>query len=178
MTLDAAPDRIEIRTSLNQVAAGAVGFVALAAGLSFCAPQDPVSPGTPMTPWVITGCALAAVLLTLARALTNRSPRIILYASGIFWREDRNRIYETLAWPEIVSATIEPGSEDEVKRLRLHLEPRPALERVASEGARRWVDISLDTVDIHERRLRRVINQLAPHLFPGAARGRLSLGAT
>jgi hypothetical protein len=174
----ALSDKVEIRTSLRQTTAILIGSVALAAGLSFCSPRDPISPGTPAMPWVITGFALAGGLFYLVPALANRSPRIILDATGILWREGSNKIYESLSWPEIVSASIEPGDENEEKRLRLHLEPRSALERVASEGPRRWVDISIDTVDIHEGRLRRVINQFAPHLFTGAARSRVDLAAT
>lgn len=177
MTQD-APDRVEVRTALGEVATYVVAFVVLGSGLSFCAPFDTGPPIAAGSRWPIFAMLLAAGLFILARTLTNRSPRIILDATGIFWREDRNKIYEALPWPQILSATIEPGGEDEIKRLRLHLEPLPALERVASEGVRRWVDISLDTVDIHERRLRRVINQLAPHLFTGAARSRLDLSAT
>lgn len=178
MSQDAAPGRIEVRTSVNEVVIGVVACIALLSGLSFCSSFDSEPPAASEGLWLIVGLALVIGLVVVARTLANRSPRIILDASGIFWREGSSRIYETLAWPEIVSATIEPGGEDEVRRLRLHLKPLPALERVASEGPRRWVDISLDTVDIHERRLRRVINQLASHLFPGAARDRIDLAAT
>lgn len=178
MSQDAAPGRTEVRTSVNQVVTGVVACIALVSGLTFCSSFDSEPPAAPAGQGLIVGLALVFCLVVLVRTFANRSPRIILDATGIFWREDSNKIYETLAWPEIVSATIEPGGENEVRRLRLHLAPRPALERVASEGARRWVDISLDTVDIHERRLRRVINRLAPHLFPGAARHRIDLATS
>jgi hypothetical protein len=175
MSLGVAPDRIEIRTSLDVVVASVVALVVIGAGLSFWEPFDTAASADPGSAWLISGLVLVVVLITLARVFTNRSPRIILDAKGVSWREGMSRIYETLAWPEILSATIEPGGEDEIKRLRLHLGSRPVLETVASEGVRRWVDISLDTVDIHDRRLRRVINQLAPHLFIGSARDRLDL---
>lgn len=174
----AAPDRVEIRTALGEVVVYVVAFVVLGSGLSFCSPFDSGPFADSASPWLIGGIALMIGLFSLVRALTNRSPRIILDATGILWREGRRKIYGSLSWPEIHSATIEPGGEDEIKRLRLHLGPRPALESVASEGVRRWVDISLDTVDIHDRRLRRVINQRAPHLFTGAARNRVDLAAS
>jgi hypothetical protein len=175
MSQGVAPDRIEIRTALDQVVIGVVTCIALAGGFAVFSPFDSGPPVAPEGRWLICGLALAIGLAVLARTLANRSPRIILDATGVFWREGSQKIYATLAWPEILSATIEPGGEDEIKRLRLHLGSRPVLETVASEGVRRWVDISLDTVDIHDRRLRRVVNQLAPHLFIGSARGRLDL---
>jgi hypothetical protein len=177
MSQGGALDRIEIRSSLSTMTAWVVAFVVFGAGTSFCTPSEADPSATPGASWLITGIVLVVGLVILARTATSRSPRIILDTTGIFWRDGSSKIYETLAWPEIVTASIEPGGEDEVKRLRLHLEPRPALESVATERHRRWVDISLDTVDIHERRLRRVINQLAPHLFTGAARDTPHVGS-
>ncbi len=172
------PDKVEIRTSLGEVAVGVVAFAVLAFGVSFCSTLDTEAPADSGNPWLITGIVLVAGLFVLVRVLTNRAPRIILDATGVLWREGASKIYEALPWPEVLSATIEPGDEDEVKRLRLHLGPRPALESVASEHMRRWVDISIDAIDIHERRLRRLVNERAPHLFRGAARNAIDLTAT
>ena len=177
MTQDAR-DKVEVRTSLGKTVVGIVGMILLCAGLSFCSSFDTEPPADSAGRWLIAGGALIVGLAVLIRTLTNRAPRIILNATGVFWREGASKIYEALPWSEIRSASIEPGGEDEVKRLRLLLPPRPALESVASEGPRRWVDISIDTVDISERRLRRAINQRAPHLFPGAARTAIDLTAT
>lgn len=173
-----APEKVEIRTALGEVVFGVVAFVVLTSGVSFCSTLEARPPADSGNPWLITGAVLVVGLFVLARMLSNRAPRIILDATRILWREGAGKIYESLPWPEIVSATIEPGGEDEIKRLRLHLGPRPALESVASGGVRRWVDISIDAIDIHERRLGRLINERAPHLFRGAARHAIDLTAT
>ena len=174
---EAVAGRIEIGTSRLQVIALAVMIATMIGGLSFCANTGRPSV-TLMSPWPIFGVVFLVAACVLAPSFLNTSPRIILDETTISWRDSLHKIYQALSWTEIVSASIEPGGEDEVRRLRLFLPPRPALESVASEGARRWVDISIDAIDLHERRLRRLINERAPHLFPGAARRAIDLTAS
>ena len=178
MSQAASPNRIEIRTSPNTIIASVVALPVVLVGLRFCSAPEPGASTEPEHGWLILGLALAAILSGVILSLRDRSPRIILDADQIFWREGRNKIHEALAWSEIRRASIEPGSEDVDRRLRLFFFPRPALESVASERTRGWVDISIDAVDISERRLRRVINQRAPHLFTGAARDTIELTTT
>jgi hypothetical protein len=165
--LSAAPspfETIEVRTSPAEVVIplllGGVGLAGVAASVDYMGPRQRL----------ITFAVFAALLVGVGAArLAYRGPRLVISAERVGWREAGQKDLRHVAWSQIQSARLEPAFHQTPLRLRLVLTSSSALEIVASDDQRRYVDIPIDGITLSPASLKLFIHQAAPHLFAPSA---------
>jgi hypothetical protein len=160
---------VTVRLSRGKAIAGSVAFFLLLAGFGLHDHlQDPASKLWAL--YIAVGTAMILAALVSAR---DRAPRLVIDPVGLHWRSQADEPLVFIAWADIASADITPGSEDHPRSLRLRPPPYAVVEQVSSDRrAARTIDVPIDGLDISDRLLMAAIHGRAPHLFTRMDRNR------
>jgi hypothetical protein len=108
--------------------------------------------------WPLVAIFLVVCLISSLWTFTDLGPRLVVRDDGLLWRDWPSRRLSFTAWSRFSKARIiEHRRRADLFWLRLDL--------VDGED-RRYVQVTLEGLDVDEDDLRRAINLRAPHLFP------------